>query len=32
LASRKAPQAFDRLKARIELDVLIDRAGAAASA
>jgi beta-N-acetylhexosaminidase len=32
LASRTAPQAFDRLKARIELDVLIDRAGAAASA
>src|SRR5215212_5677327 len=32
LASRKAPQAFDRLKARAELDVLIDRAGAAAGA
>src|SRR3954468_4899775 len=32
LASRTAPQAFDRLKARIELDGLIDRAGAAASA
>jgi beta-N-acetylhexosaminidase len=32
LASRKAPQAFDWLKARTELDVLIDRAGAAASA
>jgi beta-N-acetylhexosaminidase len=27
LASRKAPQPFDRLKARAELDVLIDRAG-----
>jgi beta-N-acetylhexosaminidase len=32
LASRTAPQAFDQLKARVELDVLIDRAGAAASA
>src|SRR6266849_4979688 len=28
LASRKAPQAFDRLAARAELDALIDRAGA----
>src|ERR1700731_1089080 len=27
LASRKAPQPFDRLKARAELDALIDRAG-----
>jgi beta-N-acetylhexosaminidase len=27
LASRKAPQAFDRLKARAELDALIERAG-----
>ncbi len=32
LASRKAPQAFDRLKARAELDALIDRAGAAEGA
>src|SRR5215208_1011035 len=32
LASRKSPQAFDRLKSRTELDVLIDRAGAAAGA
>jgi beta-N-acetylhexosaminidase len=29
LASRKAPQAFDRLAARAELDALIDRAGTA---
>jgi beta-N-acetylhexosaminidase len=29
LASRKAPQAFDRAAARAELDALIDRAGAA---
>jgi len=29
LASRKAPQAFDRLKARVELDALIERAGTA---
>src|ERR1700737_244198 len=29
LASRRAPQAFDRLAARAELDVLIDRAGMA---
>src|SRR6202022_2507148 len=29
LASRRAPQAFDRLGARAELDVLIDRAGMA---
>src|SRR5450631_853560 len=28
LASRRAPQAFDRLAARAELDALIDRAGA----
>jgi beta-N-acetylhexosaminidase len=27
LASRKAPQAFDRVKARAELDALIERAG-----
>jgi beta-N-acetylhexosaminidase len=27
LASRKAPQAFDRIKARAELDVLLERAG-----
>ncbi len=27
LAARKAPQAFDRLKARAELDVLMERAG-----
>jgi beta-N-acetylhexosaminidase len=27
LASRKAPQPFDRLKARAELDALVDRAG-----
>jgi beta-N-acetylhexosaminidase len=32
LASRKAPQAFDRLRARAELDALVDRAGTAASA
>jgi beta-N-acetylhexosaminidase len=32
LASRKAPQAFDRQKARAELDALIDQAGAAAGA
>ena len=29
LASRKAPQAFDRVKARAELDALIERAGTA---
>jgi beta-N-acetylhexosaminidase len=29
LASRKAPQAFDRLAARAELDALMDRAGTA---
>jgi beta-N-acetylhexosaminidase len=29
LASRKAPRAFDRLKARAELDALIERAGTA---
>jgi beta-N-acetylhexosaminidase len=28
LASRKPPQAFDRLKARAELDALVERAGA----
>ena len=32
LASRKAPQAFDRLAARVELDALIDRARTAAGA
>lgn len=32
LGSRKAPQALDRLKARAELDGLIDRAGAAEGA
>jgi beta-N-acetylhexosaminidase len=32
LASRKAPQAFDRLKARAELDALVDRAETAAGA
>src|ERR1700692_4106822 len=32
LASRKAPQPFDRLKARAELDALVARAGTAASA
>jgi beta-N-acetylhexosaminidase len=32
LSSRKAPQPFDRVKARAELDALIDRAGAAAGA
>lgn len=32
LASRKAPQALDRLAARAELDALIDRAGTAAGA
>src|ERR1700688_4349090 len=32
LASRKAPQAFDRVRARAELDALVDRAGTAASA
>ncbi len=32
LASRKAPQAFDRRKARAELDALMDRAGTAAGA
>ena len=31
LASRKSPQAFDRLRARAELDALVDRAGTAAS-
>jgi beta-N-acetylhexosaminidase len=29
LASRRAPQAFDRLAARAELEALVDRAGAA---
>src|SRR5260370_20075003 len=29
LASRRAPQAFDRLAARAELDALVDRAGMA---
>jgi beta-N-acetylhexosaminidase len=29
LASRKPPQAFDRLAARAELDALVDRAGTA---
>ncbi|HEX3116881.1 MAG TPA: beta-N-acetylhexosaminidase [Bradyrhizobium sp.] len=32
LASRKAPQVFDRRKARVELDALMDRAGTAAGA
>jgi beta-N-acetylhexosaminidase len=32
LLSRKAPKPFDRVKARIELDALVDRAGAAAGA
>jgi beta-N-acetylhexosaminidase len=32
LASRKVPQPFDRVSARAELDSLIERAGAAASA
>jgi beta-N-acetylhexosaminidase len=32
LASRKAPQPFDRLKARAELNALIDQAGTAAGA
>jgi beta-N-acetylhexosaminidase len=32
LASRKAPQAFDRVRARAELDALVDRAATAASA
>ena len=32
LSSRKPPQPFDRVKARAELDVLVDRAGAAAGA
>lgn len=32
LASRKAPQALDRLRARAELDALIERAGTAAGA
>jgi beta-N-acetylhexosaminidase len=32
LASRKAPQPFDRLQGRAELDALIDRAGTAAGA
>jgi beta-N-acetylhexosaminidase len=31
LASRRAPQAFDRLAARAELDALTDRAGAASA-
>jgi beta-N-acetylhexosaminidase len=31
LASRKAPQAFDRLRARAELDALIERAGTASA-
>jgi beta-N-acetylhexosaminidase len=32
LSSRKAPKPFDRVKARAELDVLVDRAGAATGA
>jgi beta-N-acetylhexosaminidase len=32
LASRKAPQAFDRLRARAELEAFVDRAATAASA
>jgi beta-N-acetylhexosaminidase len=32
LSSRKTPQPFDRVKARAELDALVDRAGAAAGA
>ncbi len=32
LLSRKAPKPFDRVKARVELDALVDRAGAAAGA
>ena len=32
LLSRKAPQPFDRVKARAELDALVDRAGATAGA
>jgi beta-N-acetylhexosaminidase len=32
LLSRKAPQPFDRVKARAELDALVDRAGASAGA
>jgi beta-N-acetylhexosaminidase len=32
LLSRKAPKPFDRAKARVELDALVDRAGAAAGA
>ena len=32
LSARKAPQPFDRLKARTELDLLVGRAGAAADA
>jgi beta-N-acetylhexosaminidase len=32
LASRKTPQAFDRRKARAELDALMDRAGTAEGA
>jgi beta-N-acetylhexosaminidase len=32
VASRRPPQAFDRLKARAELDALVNRAGAAAGA
>jgi beta-N-acetylhexosaminidase len=32
LSSRKAPQPFDRVKARAELDALVDRAGAVAGA
>jgi len=31
LASRRAPQAFDRLAARAELEALVDRAGAASA-
>ena len=32
LSARKVPQPFDRVKARAELDALVDRAGAAAGA
>jgi beta-N-acetylhexosaminidase len=32
LSSRKAPKPFDRVKARAELDALVDRAGAATGA
>jgi beta-N-acetylhexosaminidase len=32
LLSRKAPRPFDRVKARAELDALVDRAGATAGA